>query len=370
MPAEKTSREQAVNNSFYHNRNQTLKQLALSNLIQRHFTDDDVPLPGNTTFKAIAGGTIALPVGPFIPEEKTVNVVCIVGYDDTTPKAIALISFSDGEVFGGLSADGGFTAEFYSVAIEDNVLLIGGYEAEIQKLNLSSGALERKNTGGSDYITCFKKGGGVWLAGGNDGLLLKSTNNGNSWIDKSLSSTPDILSLAYGKGRFVTVDEDQAFYSTDLGESWAEITVPPPPGIVAFEFGKIIFDGKQFLVACLCADGSFYYPYIAKSENGTAWTFEPLPNVTGEEISLSIAYSEEEDIYVVVGVADYPGNPVSPMWCSYDGAKTWERKYTPLFEAEEIHAIAYAARSFHFIGEAPREYGSPRPAYYHSQKLY
>lgn len=370
MPEEKTTQEQVVDNALYHNRNLTLRELAFSNLIQRFFDAFEIPNPADTQFRAIAGGRLNIPVGGDAFEETGVDVVCIVGEDGVAPAAICLVSDDGGESFGSPGLDGGFTGGLNAVAIEDNVLLIGGENAEIQKLNLSSASWEQKNTGGSLNITVFKKGGGVWLAGGEDGLLLKSTNNGNSWSDKSIASGPGFDSLAYGKGRFVTADEDEIWYSTDLGESWASKTISPPSGMTDFEFGKIIFDGNQFLCPVLGTDGAYYYPYIAKSENGTDWVFERLP---GGIISIpfGIIFSEEEDTYIILGERASLSGACCAFWVSYDGAKTWNSKNVALRSVGSLHAVAYSGRSFHFIAYLNNLVsGFDGISYCHTPKLY
>lgn len=364
MPEEKSTQEQITENALYHNRNLTLFQMALSNVVMRNFG-----LSGQTTsdFNGIAAGKVTFPESGDIPEEIETDYLCMIGFDSTIPAApIVYLSSNAGENFEKVGVAAGYTGHLNAVAIEDGVVLIAGDDEEIQKLN-SEEEFEQKNTGGSERINCLAKGGGVWLAGGDNGVLLKSTNNGNSWANKTPLSD-GIRSIAYGNNKFVAVLEDgKVAYSTDLGESWTELTVPLFPGADEQGLVDIIFDGEQFLSPVEIEKSGTILPGIAKSTNGTSWAVELLPAM-GECEGRSIIYAD--GVHLIAGAYELYESGGGFVWVSYDGAETWAIKPIPV-KFECYHCMAYISTAFHFIGrDFPSQDQNEIWTYFHTLKLY
>lgn len=368
MPEEKPTSEQILHDALYHNRNLTLSQQALSNFLVRPFPPDFVDPTSNVVLNAIAGGSLEFAAGGAAdsPYGSILNVLCIVGVEIALPQVPkVLLSTSNGDYWGEKTVDGGYTGELTAVAIEGDELFVGGADEEIQKLNKTSLALEQKNTGGSEELYWFKKIGTVWLAGGENGKILKSTDGGENWTDKSIGGANDLVACAYGKNKIVVVDtEGDIYYSTDLGESWTKVTMPLSPSMLACNLGEIIFDGNQFIICGPQIDGVTYWPSLWKSTNGTTWTVEFLLPGYFVEYPQGAAFGDGN--YFLVGNGDGVAQGSARAWLSLDDAETWARKSVPLLHTPNgVHCVVYLSGAFHVLGE-----DHVGPLYCRSQLLY
>lgn len=71
-------------------------------------------------------------------------------------------------------------------------------------------------------------GGGVFVAVGDDGALVRSASHGATWEDRSGPATEGIgfLNVSYGNGKFLAAGGDTTFISTDLGQTWTPVAAP------------------------------------------------------------------------------------------------------------------------------------------------
>jgi hypothetical protein len=163
-------------------------------------------------------------------------------------------------------------------------------------------------------------GGGVWLAGGGNGALMRSRDAGLSWQGVHPKNTPNpIRHMAAGSGRFVAgADQGAVFVSQDAGDSWTRFDLwtghSQAEGMrVAHGAGSFIawgswWNGSQIEQACFvssdkgdhwkaCAasvanSNSFVYDGTrwvtraaggyATSSDGVAWTMHAASGVPDE----------------------------------------------------------------------------------------
>lgn len=105
-------------------------------------------------------------------------------------------------------------------------------------------------------------GNGTYVAVGNNGYILVSHDDGETWTEKRTAAQISINSVAFGAGRFVTVGNAYggSQYSDDLGETWIEAD----PLVNSAESNKIRYDGTKFIQG---ASGDWY----GWSPDGNEW---------------------------------------------------------------------------------------------------
>lgn len=361
MPEEKTTAEQILHDANYHGRNLTLREFAFANFLRRPL-GKDVDL---TAFrlKSIDGGKIVL--GP--PYNYSYNVIVAVGENGE-----GQISLKEGEFFERASMGGGFVGNYNDVRVKNNTAIAVGTSEEIQKWNgLFSEQFTQKNTGGTETLRAVDFGNGVWLAVGDDGKILKSINNGETWVDKTVGggSGPDFIGVRYGNGRWVLIGEEGEFYySTDDGESWTSGNLPLPSTLVAIEemFG-VIFDGNQFVAYGKAEDSlTFSFCYLATSLNGNNWTGKDVLRTTQNN---PLPYGVAPD-----GGATYL-NGVHLLSCgdkqllfSYDNCETWWARANPVNTSGELKAATGISGAFFLAGKTSGS--ASEVQVYRSEKLY
>lgn len=358
MPEEKNTLEQTVEAAEYHTRGSTLRELALSNLLEKNLSPES-NLPNCEWYNLFSGRISGDVPGVF---EYAFDFLGIVGWDSATPAAELQLNIG-GERFTRYAADGGFTDKFLGGIIENNVLLVFGSSEEVQKLNNSTAALERKNSGGTKDSLCAAFGDDVFLIGGGSGSLLKSTDDGETWVDKSaaINTGENIIGLAYISNRFVAIDDEGGcYYSNDLGESWsARILLPTLPGYTGFEPNGLIANGEQLLVF-----GEVEHPTaddvmgISRSTNGVSWETTPL-NSNWDLSPLSLrdgAYAN--GVYVITTGESF-------AFFSYDDGETWYYRSIPI--KLDVRVSAGYRNVFWFVGYLSDE---QTPAIFASQRLY
>ncbi len=89
-------------------------------------------------------------------------------------------------------------------------------------------------------------GDGVWLAGGGNGSLMRSTDRGLTWAGLSVTpSIPAMRSLAFGQGVFVGGTDSAITVSPDQGASWARFPTPFSTTIT-FGGGRFFAQGSRW----------------------------------------------------------------------------------------------------------------------------
>lgn len=159
-------------------------------------------------------------------------------------------------------------------------------------------------------------GNNVFVSGGSNGQIARSTNNGQSWsslipfpFTTSINPQQDnaIRAIAYGNGVFVAVGDKQIARSTDYGQSWTKVgTIPFTTIIDAVAFGTY---GSENIFLAAGFSGQ-----IARSTDG-GQTWGSLIANPSSGIIRSIAYGD--GVFVA---GDSSGNILR----SVDGGLTWQ----------------------------------------------
>lgn len=131
-----------------------------------------------------------------------------------------------------------------------------------------------QNSGTTKTLWGLAYGNGVYVAVGEAGTLLVSTNAGVDWVDRSSAVTGgmDLFSAAYGKGRFVVVGQDgTAFTSTD-GLSWQQLDTGELTTLrrVIYASGRFVAIGSTGMVLS-SSDG-----LVWTKHGGKAWMLAGL----------------------------------------------------------------------------------------------
>lgn len=105
-------------------------------------------------------------------------------------------------------------------------------------------------------------GNGVFVAVGADGTILRSTNGGQTWQDRTdpeLAWTGLLLDVAYGNGVFLATGGAGVLISSDLGLSWE------PAGTLEDFSAGLAYGGTRWVAA---GQGAIW----ASANNGGTWT--------------------------------------------------------------------------------------------------
>lgn len=360
MAEEKTTLEQIEANARYHRRNETIKEVAFANILLRNYFGAPAEL-ADTRFRGMNAFlvSIALPGGGVL----SVPFLLVVGGDETAPAPVVQTSIS-GEVWARMPTEGPFTNSFYGARVfqpspTSITVIIVGENEEIQKED--GGEFFSKNTGGTKTLKDVEtNGNGTWLAVGDDGKILKSTDDGENWSDKSISSTYDLMGIRYKNGRFVALDDNGGYhYSNDDGESWVSGTIDVSPYTID-EINGMFFDGTRFIGYGELENGD-EYPGLIVSENGKDWSVVlPIPEgygglgIAGERLNevCGVAYDSENGIYICF-------HSVGVMTISYDNMETWIARPAPGRSISK-DAIVFIEETFYLVIET-RQNGDSYP---------
>ena len=186
------------------------------------------------------------------------------GRIDTSPDAITWTARNTG------------TNDFYGLDFVNDVFILTGDNVFKTSTN-GTGYTDRSGPGGG--LTCAAYGDGVYVVGGNSGVITTSTNL-SSWTSRTSGFGTDyITGLAYGAGLFVAV-------------GWAGKITTSPDGTTWTSRSSNFGSYRIFSVAY--SDGLFVAVgqegKIDTSTNGTSWTArtsgfgtDEIYNVSGGE---------------------------------------------------------------------------------------
>lgn len=120
----------------------------------------------------------------------------------------------------------------------------------------------------TNWMGAVAHGDGTWLAGGGNGALMRSTDDGQTW--QGLHPNPGVnavRSLAFGSGHFVAgTDGGNVYVSDDAGDSWTEHSVWSESMQVMFGGGTFIAKGRWW------NGSSFDYGCSVSSDLGDSWS--------------------------------------------------------------------------------------------------
>lgn len=111
-------------------------------------------------------------------------------------------------------------------------------------------------------------GGGVFVAVGADGVILRSADHGQTWQDRTDPGqvwTGFLVDVAYGNGVFLATGGEFILISTDLGLTWSKAAD------LEDSCAGLAFGGGRWVAAC-------HEAIRASTDNGTSWTpvYDPV----------------------------------------------------------------------------------------------
>ncbi len=112
---------------------------------------------------------------------------------------------------------------------------------------------------------------GEIFAGTSTAGIFKSTDNGNSWVEKNNGLTTDnVISLALNNAEdiFAGTFDSGMFRSTDNGESWDQIN----SGLTLMNIRSIVIDNDSGYVFACAGPNPFSGGVFRSSNNGDNWT--------------------------------------------------------------------------------------------------
>jgi len=126
----------------------------------------------------------------------------------------------------------------------------------------------------------------IWIAGGLNGQVFTSADNGVTWATRTTANSEDIGSVIYANGKFLAVGWAGSAQSSVNGIAWTNIVSPMNEYLRSVSF----LNGKYIAVGWL---GGVY-----ESSNGTVWAPKSL-GLTGTYDFYQTIYADNK--YVVIG---------------------------------------------------------------------
>ena len=137
------------------------------------------------------------------------------------------------------------------------------------------------DTPSDDGTTTSSSGSGVFVAVGNSGNIVRSTDNGSSFDNATNSNASMLLGVTFGNNTFVGVGySGNIVRSTDNGSSWDNATSPTDTHLYGVTFGN-----NTFVAVGLSGN------IVRSTDNGSSWdnatspTSNHLYGVTGVTFS-------------------------------------------------------------------------------------
>ena len=174
---------------------------------------------GATTSGAKAGASLIVAVGSFgfraRSSEGGAFAICRnpSGANDHTPDLLRDVGYGDGV--------------FIAVGGDANAMVMRSLDGEHwqEDLHPKQGCQDPQYPSSCDnWMGAVAYHDGVWLAGGGNGALMRSTDQGQTWQGVHPSAAPGPMRhMAAGSGRFVVgSDKGAVFVSADKGDTWTK----------------------------------------------------------------------------------------------------------------------------------------------------
>jgi hypothetical protein len=173
-------------------------------------------------------------------------------------------------------------------------------------------------SGTTEMLQGVAYGAGVFVAVGAAGVVLRSTDHGQTWQNRSNEevTTAGLRSVAFGDGRFMAIAADDVIVSSDLGLTWKRATVPDGWwSAVTFGTGGWFLAGETGIVS--------------SSNHGQSW----IPVYQGQPALTDIL--ARGDTMVAVG---------GSIYTSTNQGRTWTD--TGIAGADWLECIAYGANQY------------------------
>lgn len=208
---------------------------------------------------------------------------------------------------------------------------------------------------GTQNVRALAYGGGVWVAVGNNGIISRSMDNGQTWATVTSGfGTTSIADVAYADdaGTFVAVGESKKVaISTDGGLTWAQrvtgISGTPHFSRVARGNGFWIIGGKP-----TSGNAVFY-----RSTDALSWSAVGFGNLIGNNLVGGICYSGDK--WIVTGST---GRIVTSIDDGTGGTLT----ATGVPSSLSAPDIAFSDEAFVIVGDTQRILRSPDGAQWQS----
>lgn len=166
-------------------------------------------------------------------------------------------------------------------------------------------------------VDCYD---GVWVAVGESGFMLRSTDDGVTWNPVSSGVPFDIWGVCGADGVWVACGQGSDVYrSTDAGLSWSAVSTPS-----GHNHTGIHEAGGTWL--CACSSNAVE----RSTDNGASWTEVVIPNGSGAT-DMYNAVAGYDGVWVAVGQDGYTGNGLVARstddglnWTTYDTGESGE----------------------------------------------
>lgn len=215
-----------------------------------------------------------------------------------------------------------------------------GWEGTIYTSTDGSSWTERydANVAGSS-LNDVAYGNGVYVAIGNDGRILRSTN-GTNWTPVTSGTTTDLKSVSYGDGFFVVIGDEGGFtphvvLTSSNGSSWTDQSA-----------GTTLPDGNWLVALAYCHDrflaGGWNAEILYSTNAGSSFS-----QAVGGSLDMK-AFAYGKGVYLTGGI-DLDDNDNVVFFSSVDGAN-WSPLTTP-HTSKPIAAVFYN-NTFITVGES------------------
>ncbi|MBJ7396867.1 MAG: PKD domain-containing protein, partial [Akkermansiaceae bacterium] len=154
-------------------------------------------------------------------------------------------------------------------------------------------------------------GGGVFVAVGDDGAILRSTDGGATWTSQVASGVASLAAVAYGNGGFVAVGEDAVYTSTD-GMTWLDRSAGS--GLASWQsFRDVIFHNGSFIA------GGWYSGIKISADGGVTWSSTQIAGGADYEITAFAAGGG-----AIVATGNRLTSPTAPVLLVSKDGEVWE----------------------------------------------
>lgn len=158
-------------------------------------------------------------------------------------------------------------------------------------------------------------GAGAFVAVGDDGTILRSTDGGQSWTSASSPAATSLRGITYGGGLFVAVGGTSVFTSPD-GLAWTDRSGGHSlPGWQSFD--EITYAAGKFIA------GGWYSGIHASTDGGVSWTETSIRGGHEYEIQSIVA----GDGCIVAGAIDQDDGDTPVLLVSIDGLSWQESNF-------------------------------------------